>query len=70
MDTSADGGDVVRERLRGDNRGLLSHRRGLSGDSSGLGGDRGGDGELSSDHAEGVGLLEERSLGEGIDGGL
>lgn len=64
MDTRADGGDVSGRRLLGDDCGLRS-------DGCGLVGDIGGSGRLagdSSDNAQGVGLLQERSLGVGVDG--
>lgn len=64
MDTRADGGDVSGRRLLGNDSGLRSDDCGLVGDVGGSGGLAG----HSSDNAQGVGLLQERSLGVGVDG--
>ena len=65
-DASADSWDVGRERLRGDDCGLV----GLLGNSGGLSGLRGGDGELAGHNTKGVGRPQKVGLGEGIDRGL
>lgn len=73
VDTRADSGDVSGGGLGGDDGGLRGHDcrlAGLLSDNGGLRGLLGGNGEHASDHAEGVGLLEQRGLGEGVDRGL
>jgi hypothetical protein len=73
VDTGADSGDVSRGGLSGHNCGLAGDDgwlAGLSGNNCGLGGLRSSDGEHARDDAEGVGLSEQRGLGEGVDRGL
>lgn len=62
--------DAVVDSRDGEGKGLRGDDSRLRVVGSGLRGLRGSDGGLASDNAEGVGLLEERSLGELIDRGL
>lgn len=73
MDTRADSRDVSGGGLGGDHGWLRGHDcrlAGLLSDNGGLRGLLGGNGEHASYHAKGVGLLEQRGLGEGVDRGL